>query len=170
MALRRTAVYLGLALFVGVLGAPSPASACSLSLPLPTEEEHLERADLVFEGLAVSSMDPNAGAPIISTGDPIFWTFLVEREIKGSTGVTQEVATARGGATCGYSFHAGVRYRVFASAQNGVFMTGLGSGTRPVSDTQRTTTTQAPATPTTTIPTARPQTTPSNPRPLALTG
>ena len=169
MALRRTAVCLALAVFMGVLSSSSPASACSLALPLPTEEEHLERADLVFEGLAVSSRDPNAGASIISSGDPIFWTFLVERQIKGSTGSTQDVATARSGATCGYSFQTGVRYRVFASARNGVFMTSLGSGTRLVSDTQRTTTTQVPATTTTTGPSTRPPTTPSN-LPLARTG
>ena len=125
MALRRTAVFLSVALTAGVLGAASPVSACSLSLPLPTEEEHLAGADLVFEGLAVSSRDPNAGASIVSSGDPIFWTFLVEREIKGSTGVQQEVGTARGDASCGFTFQVGVRYRVFARAQNGGFMTGL---------------------------------------------
>jgi len=73
----------------------------------------------VFEGLAVSSRDPNAGASIISTGDPIFWNFLVERQIKGSTGPQQEVGTARGGASCGFTFQIGVRYRVFASRQGG---------------------------------------------------
>lgn len=171
------AALLTLASAAGGLGAPSPVSACSLALPLPTEEEHLEQADLVFEGLAVSSRDPNAGASIISSGDPIFWTFLVEREIKGSTGPTQEVATARSGATCGFGFQAGVRYRVFASALNGVFMTGLGSGTRLVSDVPQTTTTVPPATTTTwapasttTVPAARPPAPPSNLRPLALTG
>lgn len=171
------AALFALASAAGIVGTPPPVSACSLSLPLPTEEEHLEQADLVFEGLAVSSRDPNAGAPIISTGDPIYWTFVVERQVKGSTGSTQEIATARGGATCGYSFKVGVRYRVFASARNGAFMTGLGSGTRLVSDTPQTTSTLAPATTTTrapatttTVPTARPPAPPSDLRPLALTG
>lgn len=165
------AALLALASVAGVLGATSPVSACSLASPLPTEEEHLARADLVFEGLAVSSRDPNAGAPIISTGDPIFWTFLVEREIKGSTGMQQEVGTARGSATCGFSFQVGVRYRVFADARNGAFMTSLGSGTRQVSDPPQTTTTTTtrPLAATTTVPTAGPGQ-PSTGRPLALTG
>ena len=164
------AALLALASAAGVLGATSPASACSLSSPLPTEEEHLARADLVFEGLAVSSRDPNAGAPIISTGDPIFWTFLVEREIKGSTGIQQDVGTARGDASCGFRFQVGVRYRVFADARNGAFMTSLGSGTRQVSDPpQNTTTTTRPPAATTTVPTTGPAQ-PSIGRPLALTG
>jgi len=164
------AALLALASVVSVLGATSPASACSLAVPLPTEEEHLARADLVFEGLAVSSRDPNAGAPIISSGDPIFWTFLVEREIKGSTGMQQEVGTARSGATCGFSFQVGIRYRVFADTRNGVFMTGLGSGTRQVSDApQTTTTTTRPPVATTTVPTTGPAQ-PSTGRTLALTG
>ena len=135
------AALLALASAAGVLGTTSPVLACSMSPPVPTEEEHLARADLVFEGLAVSSRDPNAGAPITSSLDPIFWTFLVEREIKGSIGAQQEVGTSQSEASCGFTFRAGVRYRVFARAQNDAFATGLTSGTRQVSDPPQTTTT-----------------------------
>jgi hypothetical protein len=136
----------------GVLGAIAPASACTYQEATP--EELLARADVVFEGVALLSRDPSAGAPGISSGDPIIWTFAVDRQVKGSALPQQEVGTPRGGATCGVDFAAGVRYRVYAVDQNGVFMTFLGSGT-----------VEAPAPP-------PPSTTPvvRSPRPLSRTG
>ncbi len=128
--MRRAAVLVGLALIAGMLGVASPASACSFLLPGPTQHELLAQADLAFEGVALSSRDPNAGAPIISSGDPITWTFAVDRPIKGPVHRVQEITTPRSGATCGLAFQAGVRYRVLAAHQDGAFWTFLFSGTR----------------------------------------
>jgi hypothetical protein len=127
--MRRAAVLVGLALIAGVLGMASPASACSFVVPGPTQHELLAQADLAFEGVALSSRDPNAGAPIISSGDPIIWTFAVDRPIKGPVHRLQEVTTARSGASCGVAFQEGVRYRVLAVHQDGAFWTFLFSGT-----------------------------------------
>ena len=162
----RRAVMLGVTLVAMTLVVPPLALGCSITEPLPTEEQYLADADVVFEGIAGPHRDPNAGAPIKTSGDPIFWTFTVERPIKGTVAPVQEVASARSGATCGIVFQEGVRYRVFASYVDGVLRTGLGSGTRLVQPTPSTTTTVRPTT--TTAPHA--STTTSPPRPLALTG
>jgi hypothetical protein len=149
---RRAAVLVCLVLTAGVLILPTPALACTILFPGPTEAELLDRADLVFEGVAVSSRDPSAGAPVTTSGDPIFWTFAVDREVKGPVGALQEVGTPRSGASCGVEFRAGVRYRVFSVNRDGAFLTYLGSGTR-----------EAAAPPPTTV-------TPPFGRPLVRTG
>ena len=149
------------------LAVSRPTLGCSVTSPGPTEEQLFAAADVVFEGVAGGHRDPAAGASVQSSGDPIFWTFAVDREIKGHVGPSVEVASARSSATCGITFQPGVRYRVFARYQNGTLQTGLGSGTRTAQVTTSTTPTTAPATPTTTAP--RPAT-PSAPRQIALTG
>ncbi|CAA9246701.1 MAG: hypothetical protein AVDCRST_MAG10-2000 [uncultured Acidimicrobiales bacterium] len=147
-------------LAAGLVWAPAPpAAACSIVAPGPTEEELLTQADLVFEGTAVSSRDPNAGSATIVTGDPIFWTFATERTIKGAPTTPQEVGTSRSGASCGFTFQAGSRYRVFARSVGGVYMTSLGSGTveivRQTEPTVTTTTTRPPAAAPTSVPPTR---------------
>ncbi len=160
----RRAVMVGVVLAATTLVVPTPALGCTVE-PM-SDEQYLANADVVFEGIAGPHRDPNAGAPITSSGDPIFWTFTVERQIKGTVAPVQEVASARSGATCGIVFEEGVRYRVFASYAGGVLSTGLGSGTRLVQPTPSTTTTVRPTT--TTTPRATTSTSP--PRRLTLTG
>ncbi len=128
----QAAVVLAVALAAaGVVGTPSPVSACSLVQgPPSTPEEHLARTDLVFEGLAVASRVEQIGA---SSFDHTVWTFVVDRAVKGSPGLQQEVAgTARprpGAGGCDFTFQVGVRYRVYAFAQGDGYTTSLGSGT-----------------------------------------
>ena len=149
------------------LVCPPPAVACTLPPPpRPTEPELVAQADLVFEGVALSRHDPNAGASIQSSGDPIIWTFSVDREIKGAASQLQEVSSARSSATCGITFEIGTRYRVFADVVDGVFWTSLGSGTREVTDESSTMTTTTRTPTTTTMPPAQP----TRPRSIALTG
>jgi hypothetical protein len=133
----------GMAGVVSVVGAPS-AGACSILPPGPTDEELDEQADVIFEGIAVSSRDPNSGAEIKTSGDPIHWSFAVDTVVKGMVAPHQEVTSARSGGTCGYVFQIGERYRVYASERNGVLRTGLGSGTRPAPPEPRPTTTTIP--------------------------
>ena len=160
---RRLTILLSIAVAAGVLWIPSPASACTVAES--TEAEQLARADLVFEGIAASSHDPNAAAPI-SSGDPIYWTFIVDHRIKGDAAAEQTVWTPRSGATCGVDFTVGVRYRVFAAARDGAFMSTLGSGTREAVLVPETTTTTKPPAPTTSTPTTKAP----GKRPLARTG
>jgi hypothetical protein len=113
-----------------VLGGAQAAGACSIVTPGPSEQELLDQADVVFQGVALTSEDPNAGAPVHSSGDPIAWTFTVEQVVKGVASATQQVTTARSGATCGFTFVEGHRYVVYARAVGGVLSTSLFSGTR----------------------------------------
>ena len=118
-------------LAAGTLAVPPHAAlACTVTGPEPTEEELAARADVVFEGAVGTHRDPNAGAPVIGSGDPIFWTFIVDRVIKGNVNLVQEVASARFEGSCGIRFQEGARYRVYARYVDGVLHTGLGSGTR----------------------------------------
>ncbi|HWI04422.1 MAG TPA: hypothetical protein VNT52_11475 [Acidimicrobiales bacterium] len=110
-----------------------PASACSVTEPLPTEAEYVAMADVVFEGVAVARLDPSAGAPVSGTGDFLVWTFSVDRPVKGSVGVQQAVESARSGASCGFTFTLGTRYRVYAYYDGAVLRTGFPSGTREAS-------------------------------------
>ncbi len=162
---RRAVIVAVVAVAVGamVLFVAPTAGACTLPPgPGPTEEELLARADTVFEGVATSRSDPNADAPTQSSGDPIVWTFAVDRQIKGTVTEPQDVSSARSGATCGITFRIGTRYRVFADAVDGVLWASLGSGTREATLEPSTITTA-----TTTVPPARPQRTTGS---IALTG
>lgn len=133
---------------VGVMGA----GACSVVAPGPTEDELVARADLIFDGIAGSSQDPNAGQPVVSSGDPITWTFTVLQPVKGPVATPrQEVTTARSSGSCGVPFQPGVAYRVYAQFMAGRYQTSLANGTRPVDQVpSTTTTTTTPATATTT--------------------
>ncbi len=155
---------------MAVVPRPPAALACTITAPGPTEEELLARADVVFEGVVGSHRDPNTGATIIGSGDPIFWTFTVERVIKGAVSRVQEVASARSGASCGIRFEEGARYRVYANYVGGTLSTGLGSGTRLASAVASTTTTTTAVTGTTTTVPRPAQPAEPVPRRIALTG
>ena len=161
MRVRRMLVVAGV-LAAATLAVPAPpaAVACTITAPGPTEEQFLAMADVVFEGVAGTHRDPNAGAPVISSGDPIFWTFAVERVVKGAASPVQEVASARFEASCGIRFQEGARYRVYARYVDGVLHTGLGSGTGQAPVVAPTTTVPRPAQPAPSTPTRR----------IALTG
>lgn len=154
-ALAVAVVLVGTSLYVS-----SPALGCSVVDPGPTEAELLAMADVVFEGVAGSHRDPNVGAPVQTTGDPIFWTFTVERQVKGTVAAVQEVASARSGVSCGIAFTEGSRYRVYARYIDGVLTTSFGSGTRLLPETTTSTT------PSTTVPPTRAVRAPR----IALTG
>ena len=155
----RRAVVVAMVVLAGTLVSPDAAVSCSITAPEPTEAEYVAMADVVFEGVAGPHRDPNAGAALQTSGDPIFWTFTVERQIKGAVAAVQEVASARSGVSCGMTFTQGVRYRIFAKYVGGVLTTSAGSGSRPIDAVTTTTTVPAPTTTTT-----RP------PRRITLTG
>ena len=139
----------------------APASACSVSGPPPTDAQYLAMADVVFEGTAIGRHDPNAGAPVVASGELVLWTFAVDRPIKGSVGLQQTVASARSSVSCGFEFSLGTRYRVYGSYEGALLRTSSPSGTRA-----------APlvAAVTTTVPPVHPPAPGSPPRRIALTG
>jgi len=152
---------------VAVLAGAQPAGACSIALPVPTDDELLAQADLVFEGVAVALEEPTTTSTVLSSADPVTWTFSVERVVKGAAPASQQVVTARSEASCGFTFVVGHRYRVYAEEGPTGFTTSLFSGTREI--TAEATTTTTPTTTTTADPPSAP-TTPGGRQPLARTG
>lgn len=117
---------ISLTVIVFLVGAGS-ALACSCADR--SDAKHRQAADAVFAGTVVAISDPNPG-PIISSVDPITYTFMVERSAKGVVGAMQEVVSARGGASCGCSFAQGARYVVYAGLEGGALRANLCGGTR----------------------------------------
>lgn len=134
----------------------TPASACSVTEPVPTEAQYVAMADVVFEGVALGRQQ--TGGTAAGTGYDFAWTFSVDRPVKGSVALQQVVETSAT-SSCGIPFAVGTRYRVFANYDGAVLRTGLGSGTQ-----------EAPlvATTTTTVPRPVPPASPG--RRIALTG
>ncbi len=115
-----------------IAGPSSPAIACSSQGPL-TEQEFVNQADVIFEGVYVSNSEPSLGNRVASSGDPIFFTFAADRVLKGGPISSQAVvSSSRGAASCGANFTLGVRYRVYARNVAGSLVTDLLSGNRPV--------------------------------------
>ena len=130
---RIAAAGLSTALAIGLVTWTAPvAQACSIAVDpdlsaAQLEQRHLDRADLVFEGEA-TRMEAEAGGQLLA------WTFAVDRTIKGPQAATQRVRTASSGAACGVDFREGRRYRVYAEVDGGTATTGLGSGTRELTE------------------------------------
>jgi hypothetical protein len=89
-----------------------PAAACSGSRIIDgNEADYATR--VVFTGTAVRSDDEFIG-PVISTADPIYWTFAVDSVSRGQAGERFTVTSPRGSASCAAGFELGKRYRVVA--------------------------------------------------------
>lgn len=101
------------ALVMLALSVSSPVAACSCA-PAPRAELAAD-ADVVFVGKTVGRDDPNVGTAIISSHDPIRWTFVVERVAKGAVAASAVVTSSRSGVSCGREFALGARYLVYAS-------------------------------------------------------
>lgn len=124
---------------LAVLGVPllmvvtaGSAWACScVATPL---DEQVGRGDVVFVGRVV---ERQAEAPreVVSSLDPVTWTFTVDRVHRGAAAGPQRVTTARSSASCGFEFAAGRAYLVVGTdaGATGAVSTGLCDGTRPVS-------------------------------------
>lgn len=94
-----------------VLAGKAPGAwACSCD-PLP-DEELVRHAEIVFIG-TVSSAEILAADT--GFGERVRWTFDVERVQKGRVGARQTVVGSTNEGACGFEFHEGTRYRVFAS-------------------------------------------------------
>lgn len=107
-------------------------AACACSCFYATPDEHFERSDFVFTGLATSVYDP-ATETIVDdwTNQPLEYTFEVESVEKGEVQNPARVLSDRSEAACGYPFRVGERYQVFGSFDDqGRMWTSLCSGNR----------------------------------------
>lgn len=107
-------------LLAGVLGALSlvvvtaaPSFACSCAMA--STAQYVDGADAVFTG-TVTDKEPPPKRPVMSSMDPVTYTFDVERWLKGEPEDPVEILSAMSGASCGLEgVRAGQRYVVFAS-------------------------------------------------------
>lgn len=76
-----------------------PAVACSCAGASTVEQ--VDRADVVFTGtLTKTEQTDPGGDDVISSGDPVFYSFAIEETFKGDAG-DGVVESVRDGATCG---------------------------------------------------------------------
>ena len=121
--------FLGLILLLTVVTALMPISrAYACSCAAQTDSQRLTRADAVFTGTVTGRTDPNAGASVQSSLNPITWTFRADSVAKGSVTNPVQVVSARGEASCGVAFAVGTRYLVYARQVSGHLQTDLCSG------------------------------------------
>jgi hypothetical protein len=117
---------------------PCPAFACSCP-PLGTPIEALNRSAAVFVGTVVAIEAPS-GTPtltqefpfidfLVSSGDPVHVMFEVSDVWKGPAYRRMVVTTAHDSSSCGYPFHSGEAYLVYASDQGAGLTTYLCSRT-----------------------------------------
>jgi len=107
-------------LLAGVLGALSlvvltatPSFACSCAMA--STQEYVDGATVVFTG-TVTDTEPPPKRPVMSSMDPVTYTFDVERAFKGDVSGPLPVLSAESGASCGLEgVEVGQRYVVFAS-------------------------------------------------------
>ncbi len=91
----------------------SPSFACSCARA--STEQYVDGADAVFTG-TVTGKEPPPERAVMSSMDPITYTFDVERWFKGERENPVEILSAMSGASCGLEgVRAGQRYVVFAS-------------------------------------------------------
>jgi hypothetical protein len=95
-----------------MLAAPV-AQVIACSCAQMNREEALSNADVAFVGVVAAIDDPSMG-PMVSSGDPLRYTFALEETLKGELSGTLEVLSARSGASCGMEFGLAQRWRVFA--------------------------------------------------------
>ncbi len=119
------ALMIGLWVFVG----PERSHAC-YCVPRGTPSEALAESAAVFAGKAVSVRELDRGDGIVSSLDPTTIEFEVATVWKGRVNQTMRLTTARGGASCGFSFDEGVEYIVYS--ENGSTVTWC-SLTKPLS-------------------------------------
>jgi hypothetical protein len=104
----------------------SRAAACSCLMG--TQQEALARASVVFEGV-VAAGPRDAVAPLAPGFGDVVFRFVVDDAVKGGPLPERiDIATSIDGASCGAGFDIGQRWRVYASAENGVLFSGLCSG------------------------------------------
>lgn len=124
-------------LLAGVLGAlslvvltASPSIACSCAGA--GTAQYVDGAAAVFTG-TVTDREPPPKRPVMSSGDPVNYTFDVERWFKGERGDPVQVLSPMSGASCGLEgVRAGQRYVVFATeSRRGDLWASLCGGTAP---------------------------------------
>lgn len=124
--LRRLLALAVLSTLVGLAAPVVQVYACScMQLGLG---QALANADLAFTGVVTSVQDANAGNPIISSGDPITYTFAVAEVVKGPAMAEVILTSARDSASCGITFARAEKWRIYANGDGAGLSTSICSG------------------------------------------
>jgi hypothetical protein len=117
----------GLALAaVGATAQPCLACSCVAGA---TPRQHARRADAVFTGRVTRIIVEPDGNGLL--GDERVWVrFRVGRRYKGRLGKRVLIHALTIGNTCGFHFHKGKRYTVFAYRHRGWLKTDICTGTK----------------------------------------
>lgn len=125
--LRRVLAMSFLAALVNVASPMAQVYACSCAPHAAGGA--FANADVAFTGVVVDLKDPNAGNPLIGSGDPIVYLFAVESVAKGQAANQITVTSARDGASCGMTFALADKWRIYANGDGaGGLATGICSG------------------------------------------
>jgi hypothetical protein len=116
----------------------SPAHACSCVAA--TEDQQFKRAGAVFKGTVTARDMPGGAHHDGSAG--VIYTFAVSRVYKGTVLASQQVHTARDGATCGVALAGTGPFLVFAQRPRNATATtplemNLCGGTRPIAASEQ---------------------------------
>lgn len=115
-----------------VLVTAGPSFACSCANA--GTQEYVDGATAVFTG-TVTDTEPPPKRPVMSSGDPVTYTFDVDRWFKGGDADPVPVLSAVSGASCGLEgVRVGRRYVVFAAESKrdgGDLWASLCGGTAP---------------------------------------
>jgi len=132
-ALRLLAAALLMSGSLVVVGS-APAWACSCVRGLDGSEDayFLRTADVAFTGTLVDRREPGSLFGGGSSNDPVTLVFAVDRVLKGQAHRTQELRTARSGASCGLELPVGRPVLVFADQEGGGLTANLCGGSREI--------------------------------------
>lgn len=114
-----------------LLGTPPCVYGCSCVAAAPPRIA-FEQASAVFIGTVIAAPSQAAPDAIVSSGDPVQYTFRVSRIWKGPEYTTLVVTTARGSSSCGLGFQEGQAYLVYADGPPEQLMSSLCSRTSRV--------------------------------------
>jgi hypothetical protein len=132
--MRRLVLVIAVVVFgvpLGLLATAPDALACSCA-PEPFSAQ-VGSSVVVFTGEAFERAERAPRGDVVSSLDPVTWTFRVHRVHKGSADELQPVVSARSEASCGSGFDIGATYVVLADEQpDGSLATGLCHGTQKV--------------------------------------
>lgn len=105
------------------------ALACSCARVVPARD--LATYDAAFVGRLLSHRVEHPNAPIRSSLDPAYWTFHVDRVVKGELPARLVVRTAASGASCGLELRDGDRVGLLLTSAGGAYTSGLCSQVDP---------------------------------------
>ena len=125
--LRRLLAVTFFAVLVSVAAPVARVFACSCAQL--GAGQALANADVAFTGVVTGLRDPQAGNPVVGSGDPIVYVFAVESVGKGPAANQLTITSARDGASCGMTFALADKWRIYANADGaGGLATGICSG------------------------------------------